>query len=75
MVNGVNHTGSPFCQVSPGTAFRPLLFSLYINAITEDIHSKLRFYADDYVCYHEIKGSEDKVKLQEDIVWDIYLGC
>ena len=58
--------------VPQGTIHEPLLFSLYINDITEDIDSKLRLFAEDCVCYHEIKDFEDTVKLQEDID---RLGC
>ena len=58
--------------VPQGTVLGPLLFSLYINDITEDIDSELRFFADDCVCYREIKDTEDTVKLQEDID---RLGC
>ena len=50
----------------------PLLFSLYINDITTDNESETRLFADDCVCYREIKGTEDTVKLQEDID---HLGC
>ena len=49
-----------------------MLFSLYINDITTDIDSEIRLFADDCVCYCEIKGTEDTVKLQEDID---RLGC
>ena len=49
-----------------------MLFSLYINDITTDIDSEIRLFADDCVCYREIKGTEDTVKLQEDID---RLGC
>ena len=58
--------------VPQGTVFLPLLFSLYINDITEDIDSELRLFAEDCVCYCEIKDIEDTVKLVEDI--DL-LGC
>ena len=40
--------------------------------MTEDIDSELRLFADDCVCYREIKDTEDRVKLQEDID---RLGC
>ena len=43
-----------------------------LNDITEDIDSELRLFADDCVCYREIKDTEDTVKLQEDIN---HLGC
>ena len=44
-----------------------LLFSLYINDITSVIESEIRLFADDCVCYREIKNEEDTVKLQRDI--------
>ena len=53
--------------VPQGTILGPVLFSLYINNITTEIDSEIRLFADDCVCYHEIKGTEDTVKLQEDI--------
>ena len=40
---------------------------MYRNDITKGIDSELRLFADDCVCYREIKNSEDMVKLQEDI--------
>ena len=39
---------------------------------TTDIDSEIRLFADDCVCYREIKGTEDTVKLQADIDG---LGC
>ena len=58
--------------VLQGTVLGPLLFSLYINDITTDIDSEIRLFADDCVCYREIKGTEDTVKLQADVD---HLGC
>ena len=49
-----------------------LLFSLYINDISTDIDSEIRLFADDCVCYREIKDTEDTLKLQKDID---QLGC
>ena len=73
MVNGVKSDWAPVLSGVPqGTVLGPLLFSLYINDITEDIESELRLFADDCVCYREIKNTEDTVKLQEDID---RLGC
>ena len=69
----LNQIGFPVLSGVPrGTVLGPLLFSLYINDITEDIDSELRLFADDCVCYREIKNTEDTVKLQEDID---RLGC
>ena len=73
MVNGVKSDWATVLSGVPqGTVLGPLLFSLYINDITEDIDSELRLFADDCVCYREIKDTEDTVKLQEDID---RLGC
>ena len=73
MVNGVKSDWAPgLSGVPQGTVLGPLLFSLYINDIKEDIESELRLFADDCVCYREIKDTEDTVKLQEDIN---HLGC
>ena len=58
--------------VPQGTVLGPVLFSLYINDIKTDIDSEIRLFADDCVCYREVKGTEDIVKLQEDIY---RLGC
>ena len=51
-------------SIPQGTVLGPLLVSLYINDITEDIDSEVRLFADDSVCYREIKVIEDTVKLQ-----------
>ena len=73
MVNRVKSDWAPVLSGVPqGTVLGPLLFSLYIYDITEDIDSELRCFADDCVCYREIKDIEDTVKLQEDID---HLGC
>ena len=53
--------------VLQGTVLGPLLFSLHINDIMSDIESEIRLFADDCVCYHEIKDIEDTLKLQKDI--------
>ena len=53
--------------VPQGTVLGPLLFSLYINDITVGIDSQIRLFADDRVCYREIRTVEDTLKLQKDI--------
>ena len=40
---------------------------MYINDISSDIESEIRLFADDYVCYREIKDEKDTMKLQRDI--------
>ena len=51
----------------PGHRSWSLLFSLYINDISSDIESVIRLFADDCVCYREIKDEVDIMKLQRDI--------
>ena len=66
--NGVKSDWAPVVSgVSQGTVIGPLLFFLYINDINADIESEIRLFADDFVCYHEIKDKEDTLKLQRDI--------
>ena len=68
VVNGVKSDWAPVLSGVPqGTVLGPLLFFLYINDISSDIVSEIRLFADDCVCYREIKDEEDTIKLQRDI--------
>ena len=68
VVNVVKSVWVPVVSGVPqGTVFGPLLFSLHINDITADIESEIRLFADDCVCYREIKDKEDTLELQRDI--------
>ena len=68
VVNGVKSDWAPVVSGVPqGTVLGPLLFSLHINDIMSDIESEIRLFADDCVCYREIKDMEDTLKLQRDI--------
>ena len=63
-----NQTGPLLYRVSHRALFSaPLLFSLHINDITADIEPEKRLFADDCVCYREIKDKEGTLKLQRDI--------
>ena len=67
VVNGLKSDWAPVLSGVPqGTVLGPLLFSLYINDIS-DIESEIRLFADDCVCYREIKDEKDTMKLQRDI--------
>ena len=62
----LNRIGLQLCRVSL-RVLGPLLFSLYINDISADTESEIRLFADDCVCYPEIKNEMDTLKLQRDI--------
>ena len=62
VVNGVKSDWAPVLSGVPqGTVLGPLLFSLYINDISSDIESEIRLFADDCVCYREIKDEKDSM--------------
>ena len=68
VVNGVKSDWAPVVSGVPqGTVLGPLLFSLHVNYIMSDIEFEIRLFADDCVCYREIKDIEDTLKLQKDI--------
>ena len=69
VVNGVkSDCWAPVVSgVTQGTVLGPLFFSLHINDIMSDIRSEIRLFADDCVCYREIKDIVDTLKLQKDI--------
>ena len=69
VVNGVKSDWGPVVSgVLQVTVLGPLLFSLHINDITADIESEIRLFANDCVCYREIKDKENTLKLQRDII-------
>ena len=53
--------------VPEGIVLCTSLFSLNIIDIMSDIESEIRLFADDCVCYREIKERDDTFKLQKDI--------
>ena len=73
VVNGAKSDWAPLLSGVPqGTVLGPLMFSLCINDISTNIDSEIRLFADDCVCYREVKDTEDTLKLQKDID---QLGC
>ena len=66
MVNGVKSDwASVVSGVPQGTVLGPLLFYLHINDITADIESEIRLFADDCVCYCEIKDKKGYIETSE----------
>ena len=67
LVNVVKSDWAPvLSDVLQGTVLDTLSF-FNINDISPDIESEIRLFADDCVCYREIKDEEDTMKLQRDI--------
>ena len=68
VVNDVKSDWAPFVSGVPlGAVFGPLLLTVYLNNITADIESEIfeiRPFADDCVCYLEIKYIEDTLKVK-----------
>ena len=63
VVNGVKSDGASVVSGVPkGTVLGPLLFSLYVNDISANIESQIRLFADDCVCYREIKEIEESIQ-------------
>ena len=67
MVNCVKSEWAPVVSGVPrGTVLGPMLFSLHINDVTSDIGSEIRLFADDCVCYREIKNEIPTRQVQHD---------
>ena len=67
----INSTSSEWDEVTSGvhqgTVLGPLIFLLYINDITDNLHSEIRLFADDCILYNVVKSTADCEKLQKDI--------
>ena len=58
----------PSCAGVPqGTVLGPVLFNIFIDDIINDIDSEIRLFADDCVCYRQIRSKDDCEVLQKDI--------
>ena len=59
------------CKVSSGvpqgSVLGPTLFLLYINDISEGIHSQIKLFADDCLVYRNVQTSTDQQILQQDL--------
>ena len=75
VVNGEKSDWARFCLVSHrALSLVPCCCFLYINDISTDIDSEIRLFADNCVCYREIKDTEGTLKLQKDRDWDAGQG-
>ena len=68
----VDGTYSSPCSVTSGipqgSVLAPVLFLIYINDITSNIHSQLRLFADDCLIYRAINSPVDHTILQNDLL-------
>ena len=68
MVDGAK---SSTCEITSGvpqgSVLGPILFLIYINDITINIHSEIRLFADDILLYRAIKLPNDHSMLQGDL--------
>ena len=53
--------------MTPGHRSWSLVVLSVYNDISSDIESEIRLFADDCVCYREIKNEENTIRLQRDI--------
>ena len=68
VVNGTSSSHKEVASGVPqGTVLGPILFLVHINDISKDVSSEIRLFADDCVCYRDIKTIEDCDELQKDI--------
>ena len=61
----VSSTSKITSGVPQGSVFGPVLFIVYINDITINIHSEIRLFADDILSYRPIKTSNNHRILQD----------
>ena len=53
--------------VLQGSVLGPVLFLIYINDISHNIHSQLQLFADDCLMYRTVQSSDNHDTLQDDL--------
>ena len=67
-VNGTYSDWAPVTSGIPqGSVLGPVLFTIYINDLPDEITSDIYLFADDTKIFTEIKSDEDVQKLQHDL--------
>ena len=54
-------------EVPQGSVLGPILIVLYINDLPENVHSKVKMFADDTKVYRPINTVSDQASLQQDL--------
>ena len=53
--------------IPQGSVPGPALFLMFINDLPDDLSSKTRMFADDFIVYREITSTQDQTTLQDDL--------
>ena len=68
MLDGVCSDPAPVLSCVPqGSVLGPILFLIFINDLPDNKNSTVLLFADDCVLYRNIRRSEDKQLLQDDL--------